>query len=166
MSQFCLIFPIAQFWGYLKILAMYQLVYLSFAAKSFEADNPESGVDSILQVARTKNKEIGVTGMLLFNGFVFIQMLEGDKDEVENLYAKIEQDSRHSRAKVLIRQNSKLGERYFEDWTMGYRKVEKEDLKLIETLVPWHEVSEISQKDVVIPKINLMELFKQFRYKA
>ncbi|MCP4911762.1 MAG: BLUF domain-containing protein [Oligoflexia bacterium] len=145
---------------------MYQLVYLSFASKSFLADDPESGVDSILQVARVKNKDLGITGMLLFNGVVFIQMLEGDKEEVEKLYAKIEEDPRHSKAKVLIRQNSKFGERYFEDWTMGYRKVEKKDIKLIETLVPWQDVSEVSQKDVIIPKLNLMELFKQFRYGA
>jgi hypothetical protein len=49
----------------------------------------------ILTTARLNNALLGVTGMLLYTGKNFIQVLEGDEKVIEALTADIRKDSRH-----------------------------------------------------------------------
>ena len=53
-------------------------------------------IPRIVNHASKKNKELQITGILLFNGLEFFQVLEGDEDVVNSLFIKIRSDSRHT----------------------------------------------------------------------
>lgn len=61
--------------------------------RSHLSDNvPLSSLDKIVQKANKNNQLIGVTGILLFNGTHFFQVLEGPEQAVSTLYEHICRD--------------------------------------------------------------------------
>src|SRR5688572_26289250 len=96
--------------------ALYQLIYVSAAARSLS--DPE--VAQLLRSSRRRNLARGLTGMLLFHEGSFIQVLEGPKQEVLRLYARIERDPRHLNPRVL--QRGEIDQRSFHTWSMGFYK--------------------------------------------
>lgn len=98
---------------------LYQLVYVSQA--TFNDDQQSSvrpEVSRILLQSRKNNPVLDVVGALYYKNGYFFQVLEGIKDNVENLYAKILKDPRHKNSKILA---SKTIERSgFNDWSMKY----------------------------------------------
>lgn len=58
---------------------------------------------SLVEKARSSNSALNVTGILLFNGVDFLQVLEGTEEVIEGLFAKISQDSRHHSVVGLMR---------------------------------------------------------------
>ena len=95
---------------------IYQLVYISRA--STELDDDE--LDRILAGAREENGGLDVTGMLLYHDKSFIQVLEGEQETVEKLFARIEKDRRHKETNVVLR--TSVDERAFDGWSMGYKR--------------------------------------------
>ena len=79
----------------------------------------------ILNKSCENNARLGVTGLLLYKDGSFMQMLEGERETVEQLYAKIRRDPRHSGIIVLFR--GETPEREFPDWSMGFRDLESGD---------------------------------------
>ncbi|MFT3988069.1 BLUF domain-containing protein [Aestuariivirga sp.] len=75
--------------------------------------------DSILETARRKNPAHGITGILCVchNGNIFIQVLEGGRDQVGDLLTSIMRDDRHEHIRILS--YGEIGERKFYSWTMG-----------------------------------------------
>ncbi len=62
-----------------------------------------------------------------------MQVLEGPKEAVETLYARIEQDPRHKDVHIVYAQECSAPA--FETWSMGFRPVEcVEDLDVFFTL--------------------------------
>jgi hydroxymethylpyrimidine pyrophosphatase-like HAD family hydrolase len=55
----------------------------------------------ILNNARLNNVCIGVSGMLLYTGTEFIQILEGDEKVVEELLDTIKKDPRHRDFRII-----------------------------------------------------------------
>lgn len=94
---------------------MYQIVYTSTASQDFSA----AELKKLLVRARLRNKEAGVTGMLVFHDGTFLQALEGDKRAVTDIFLRIEKDPRHRNIAVLHRGAGAEG-RAFGDWSMGY----------------------------------------------
>lgn len=101
---------------------MYYLVYVSSARKPFT--KPE--LVDLLTRARANNSRLGITGMLLYKDGNFIQILEGDRQEVENLYNIISQDPRHH--DIIILDQGLSSERQFAEWSMGFRDLSDKDL--------------------------------------
>jgi hypothetical protein len=99
-----------------------QCAYASAATRDFEP----ATLAELLQAARENNAKLGLTGMLLYAEGSFFQVLEGQADVVDALYAKIEHDPRHDRVTLIIREP--LSKRYFDTWTMGFYKVSREEL--------------------------------------
>jgi len=62
---------------------------------------PREEVDAILATSARNNPARGITGLLLFNGRNFLQLLEGEEAEVAALMAVITADPRHSGVSVL-----------------------------------------------------------------
>ena len=93
---------------------MFQLMYVSTAAW----DMKDGDLNAILDLSRTNNRRIGVTGLLLHLDRGFLQILEGPKDAVLELFHAIERDDRHIGVRVLIQQD--VPERLFADWSMGF----------------------------------------------
>jgi len=90
-----------------------RLLYASRAASPLTA----SALDSILEQSRAHNPAVGITGVLCYSGDLFIQVLEGSRDEVCSLYNTIVRDSRHGQ--VVILSFEEIRERRFGGWTMG-----------------------------------------------
>ena len=94
------------------------LVYASSASKHLSEDE----LEAILETSRMNNARIDVTGMLLYADGNFLQILEGDKTQVETLYDKITQDARHHSALRILSRFS--DERNFAEWSMGYQRID------------------------------------------
>lgn len=97
------------------------LVYTSTAAHPLR----ETALAHLLTQCRELNSERGITGMLLYRGGRFIQVLEGAPEVVSSLVDTIERDARHQDLKILLRET--LDTRRFADWTMGYRAFRESD---------------------------------------
>jgi hypothetical protein len=98
------------------------LVYCSMASDNIT----ERDVEDILEEARKFNLENGITGLLLYHQGEFIQILEGDKEVVEELYSRIKTDPRHSLAKLL--ESSPIEKRSFPTWQMAFKPLTKKNL--------------------------------------
>lgn len=95
------------------------LIYISSAKNSLH----EGDLCNILDESRERNKELNVTGMLLYMNDSFMQVLEGRHENVNHIYEKISQDPRHHDLHHLG--TYPLKERNFSDWTMGFKKVDE-----------------------------------------
>ena len=93
---------------------LYELLYSSIATATFD----EGGVEELLVRARARNIQCNVTGVLFFNGRKFLQLLEGPKEHVDELFTIIKEDSRHSQ--VTVFHTGEIDERAFEGWAMAY----------------------------------------------
>jgi len=99
---------------------MYMVVYISSAAKLFT----DQELEELLAKARAKNGSLDVTGMLLYKGGNFMQILEGPKEAVLPLVERIERDPRHLGFQRLLQQDKDLRE--FSEWEMGFQKLDGE----------------------------------------
>lgn len=86
-------------------------------------------VRSILESARINNERLHVTGMLCFNARYFLQVLEGRRSTVNELYQKILHDERHS--KPLMISYERIEKRDFADWSMGYVGLQEHHHRLV-----------------------------------
>lgn len=93
---------------------MYFLVYSSTVAD----DVGEVELHDILTVAVKRNEELDVTGLLILNDGTFIQLLEGDADNVHEIYDSIKKDDRHFKVTTLYK--GETDKRYFPDWRMAF----------------------------------------------
>jgi len=75
-------------------------------------------VEQILTVSRRQNQLRGVTGLLLFSGGHFAQLLEGPAPALQSTMAAIEADPRHHLVTRLL--EAPLAERRFKDWSMAF----------------------------------------------
>jgi hypothetical protein len=97
-------------------------VFYSLAYES-QASVPLTAPDllDLLAHSRANNAAAGVTGILLYRHGTFLQVLEGPRAKVDDLYATIARDSRHHEVStVLVEERA---ERRFPDWTMGFADV-------------------------------------------
>ena len=75
-------------------------------------------VDSILAQSRAHNPRLGITGVLCYSQDLFLQVLEGSRDAVCELYNTIVRDERHDHVRILSYEE--IAERRFGNWTMGH----------------------------------------------
>ena len=90
-----------------------RLLYASRPAAPLSA----AVLDDIMAQSRKNNPKQGITGMLCFSDNLFIQVLEGGRDEVCETYNNIVRDDRHREVRILI--FDEISERRFGSWTMG-----------------------------------------------
>ena len=100
--------------------SFFQLLYFSRA----DSDLGENDVKHILEHAHENNKARGITGLLLHEQGHFLQLLEGPKPEVEQLYHRIAADPRHSAVSLIF--TREVTRRDFEDWSMAHGQLEPE----------------------------------------
>jgi len=96
---------------------MYHLVYISYATNLVRDDE----LLNILSESRLYNKQNNITGMLVYLREKFIQVLEGEYEEVSTVYNKIKEDPRHRKVTTILEGNSE--HRIFNDWSMGFKKI-------------------------------------------
>lgn len=98
------------------------LVRLLYASRAAAAVTQEI-IESILRSSREHNPALGVTGVLCHGGDVFMQVLEGGRTPVNELYNKIVRDPRHK--EVVLLYYVEVSERHFAGWTMGQVNLSK-----------------------------------------
>ncbi|PRY15677.1 FAD-dependent sensor of blue light [Pontibacter ummariensis] len=104
---------------------MHQLVYVSSAVELVNEDV----LKALLVKSRANNEAIHLTGMLLYHDGNFIQVLEGEKEQVLKLFHKIEKDARHRGIIKLI--SVSIQSRDFPDWSMGFKSLSAQDYKQV-----------------------------------
>jgi Sensors of blue-light using FAD len=79
-------------------------------------------LEHLLNECRRNNGSAGVTGMLLYKDGNFMQCLEGPKEAIQTLEAKIRSDPRHRGMIVLLTEDDVQPE--FREWAMGFKKLD------------------------------------------
>jgi hypothetical protein len=95
-------------------LTVIHLIYGSSALNKMS----DAELLEILNKAREKNRRLNITGMLLYKGGNFLQVLEGDAAVVKPLFEVIKQDQRHHRVELIAERA--IERRAFGDWEMGF----------------------------------------------
>ncbi|MDJ0839465.1 MAG: BLUF domain-containing protein [Acidobacteriota bacterium] len=93
---------------------MYYLLYISTPSGLF---NDNDYVHLLLE-CRERNAALDITGMLLASDGYFMQLLEGSRHKVLDLYDRIARDRRHH--DLFILDEGEVSRRYFPDWAMGF----------------------------------------------
>ena len=104
------------------------LVRLLYTSRSKEPLTP-AAVDALLSQCRSNNPEQGITGVLCFCGNVYMQVLEGGRAAVNELYNHIVKDPRHT--DVTILNYEEVTQRRYGSWTMGRVNLEKVNPSLL-----------------------------------
>jgi EAL domain-containing protein (putative c-di-GMP-specific phosphodiesterase class I) len=93
-------------------MQLYQLIYKSIACDDLNDDE----LESLCQTSIANNAAHEITGVLLFDGLNFLQVLEGRFTPLTQLMSIIEQDSRHQKIVTLIKEP--IAKREFANWSM------------------------------------------------
>ena len=79
-------------------------------------DLTSQDLSDIHQTARHLNALDGITGLLLFDGSRFLQIIEGGEEAIDSLVDRLRNDHRHSAFE--IRDTRLVERRSFPDWSM------------------------------------------------
>lgn len=105
------------------ITMLFHLIYVSTAVL------PMNDVElaDLLQTAKARNDRQKITGMLLYKGGHFMQVLEGDEASVMKVFTDIEMDMRHKSVDTL--RVEYIQSRDFPNWSMGFANIDNLELK-------------------------------------
>lgn len=96
---------------------LWQILYQS--TEVYEMDS--SDMLKLLLDSRAYNAEHRITGLLIYHNHRFMQLLEGEREEVRALYSNITRDARHSDITIQIEGFESV--RMFSDWHMAFAEV-------------------------------------------
>lgn len=82
-----------------------------------QLDMSDGDMTAIHQSARHYNALDGVTGLLMFDGVRFLQIIEGAEDAIDSLVERLRRDPRHSSFEV--RDERFVEDQSFTDWSMN-----------------------------------------------
>lgn len=100
---------------------IFQLIYTCALVTPLDCGE----LEVIAQTARARNLKLGITGILLCKDGSVLQVLEGDKAAVMELYEKITNDARITNPLLLIQRMA--DEREFPKWSMGFKNADETD---------------------------------------
>ena len=109
---------------------LYELVYASLATHAMT----EAELRDLLRSARETNRRHGITGMLVYHGMEFLQLIEGERETVRRLIANIERDPRHEHLDVIW--EGPVRRRSFQQWSMGFVVPDDRDLRRLPGFEP------------------------------
>jgi hypothetical protein len=98
----------------MREIKLQQCVYISRQVHDFS----DLDLRELLVRARRKNKELKLTGLLLFDKPMFLQVLEGPPDSISRIMDDIKSDDRHHELDIIYFDKN-LKEREFARWLMG-----------------------------------------------
>ena len=75
-------------------------------------------LDTLLVRSRQANQVLGITGLLVYHAGCFLQLLEGERTALLNLYHTIALDKRHHQVDKIW--DAGLQVRSFPDWSMAF----------------------------------------------
>jgi hypothetical protein len=118
-------------------MALFELLYVS-------TQNKESAyeVAAILESSVRHNKRNAITGMLLYCGGNFMQVLEGDEVDVMETYSRIQNDKRHHDVMNLMA--SEIPSRNFDKWSMGFKHISASEVAKLPQYAPFFDLNKQS----------------------
>jgi hypothetical protein len=96
-------------------MAMSRLVY--FSEIKIEPTERDRQIQELQKVAVSQNRRRHVTGALVYDDRWFAQALEGEIQFVEEIFARILRDTRHTNIRIVS--NAIVPARLFAKWSMG-----------------------------------------------
>lgn len=98
---------------------LYCLIYSSVSARTLE----NKDIQDILEDARHRNAGLDVTGLLLYYKRSFMQVLEGEREIVLDLFhQRIALDERHTCVHVIA--EYEISDRRFNGWSMAFKNLD------------------------------------------
>lgn len=97
------------------------ICYLSKHTEVLENSELENLFEFILK----KNPTLNITGALLYNNSFFLQVLEGNKNSVKEVFSKIRKDKRHK--DILMIFDHKIENRIFQNYEANFSILKTRD---------------------------------------
>jgi len=94
---------------------MHHILYLSWSVAPFTTTQ----LQELLTLARRRNTELAITGILFYGNERFMQLLEGEEEEVRALYELIRRDPRHQH--IIAYADKPVAQRAFAEWAMAFQ---------------------------------------------
>jgi len=79
-------------------------------------DEVQAQIDHIVETAKHKNRKLDITGVLFFLNDCFLQIIEGDEENLRQLMQIIQNDTRHKNIDIVI--DCMVEKRGFSQWNM------------------------------------------------
>jgi len=99
-------------------MGMLQLIYISTARPGLGSGDFET----LLARSRTRNRDDGITSVVIYDGSRFLQTLEGPEGHVERCFARIALDPRHSGVDIKFLRT--VLAKSFGDWDMQFHRID------------------------------------------
>jgi hypothetical protein len=99
---------------------LYHISYVSTGCDGLRYEH----IKEILESSNKNNETDEISGILIYCNKHFFQIIEGEKEKVEELFQKIAVDPRHDN--VIKLQSGFIEQRHFETWNMGFKSYNKE----------------------------------------
>jgi hypothetical protein len=120
-----------------------QLIYIS------KASNPDTlDLGDLIRHSQCNNGQRNITGALFYAGGNFLQLLEGDDEEISAVFDKIAADPRHSGVQRLLLK--RVAKRMFPIWKMELVDLDREQkldrermLRLIRDVADRHDTGSL-----------------------
>ena len=93
------------------------LTYVSLAKPDVTPDD----IRAIHRIARTLNALDGITGLLLYDGVNFMQVVEGSESAIADLLRRLAADQRHSDLEIV--DDRLIDQRSFPEWAMKLMRI-------------------------------------------
>lgn len=133
-----------------------RLVYSSRASKPMQ----DQDFVRLLEISRKNNQANHITGLLVYADGDFLQVLEGEADVVQVLFAIIAEDNRHQHCRILS--DTPTEERVFNEWNMGFTVTNKPELLTTPGFVDFFN-PDFTPKSLISPATAAQFLLLGFR---
>lgn len=134
---------------------MHHLIYLSWATTPFSAHQ----LQDLLHQARSRNTQLGITGILLYGNGCFMQVLEGEQAIVHQLYEHIKLDARHR--DVTAYADKAIPQRAFGEWAMAFHHATPQQLADLTGYLEPNNVC-LDAARLTLTDLHLLDLLRSF----
>ena len=100
---------------------IHTIVYIS--SYTGTAESIDENLRNICTIAKSFNILHNITGVIFYHNQNFLQLIEGEKADVELLMKKISADTRHTNITTIV--NKEVGSRGFGKWNMDAFNLDK-----------------------------------------
>jgi hypothetical protein len=128
---------------------MHQIIYMSRVTAALSP----SDLVLLLERARQRNEQAGITGALVYGQHQFMQVLEGEQPIITQLYNRILHDARH--VAVFKLADKAIAERTFTTWSMAFRELTPGEFT---ALAGYHSPAQWEQTTSVANSVNTVLL--------
>ncbi|MDN3724514.1 BLUF domain-containing protein [Aequorivita sp. SDUM287046] len=107
----------------------------------------DSELEALFNFILGKNLTLNITGALLSTNDFFLQILEGKKDTIDEIFSKIRKDKRHRNILTIL--NQKIENRIFNTYEANFSILKtKEDIVKLNTYLSKYDVENRYPKNI------------------